>query len=293
MAGKKKLSRGFLTIAENNNIINYVRLAYGLALSIKATQSETSKVSIGVTPGTDVPDRYRDVFDEVIELPWEDHAENSHWKMENRWKIYHITPYDETINVDSDMLFTSDIKDWWDILAKKSFNPTVDVKTYRNEDVTGDFYRKVFIKNDLPNIYTGLMFFKKDNIVKELFELVEIIFKNWETFYYEFLDHERPGYVSADVVYGLATKILDMKDDLTNGDDGNIPTFVHMKSQIQNWNLNTERDINWMGIVPSYVTPNLEIKIAQYKQTLPFHYHIKKFLTDDIIYTYEKHLGIN
>lgn len=284
------MSKGFLTIAENNNIIDYVRLAYCLALSIKATQSDVTNLSVGVTPGTEIPDKYKDVFDQVIELPWEDDAKHSHWKMENRWKIYHITPYDETLNVDSDMLFTTDVGEWWNILDKTSFSPTMNVRTYRNELVTDDFYRKVFVRNELPNIYTGLMFFKKDSKTKEIFELVEIIFKNWETFYYDFLDHERPGFVSADVVYGLATKILGMNDELLHLED--VPTFTHMKSQVQNWNLVAENDINWMSIVPAFVTPNLEIKIAQYKQTLPFHYHVKKFMTDEIIETYEKKLGI-
>ena len=290
---KKNPTRGYMTIAENNNIIDYIRLAYGLALSINATQTDVKKISIGITPGTSVPDKYHQVFDEIIDLPWEDNAEYSHWKVENRWKTYHITPYDETVLVDSDMLFTSDIGDWWNIMSNKSFNPTTSVKTYRNEDVTDNYYRKAFIMNNLPNIYTGFMFFKRNNKAQELFDLVETIFKNWEKFYYEFLDNDVPGYVSADVVFGIATKILGMSDELFENNACSIPTFVHMKSQVQKWNLNTERDINWMGIVPSFVTPNLEIKIAQYKQNLPFHYHIKKFLTDEIIEIYEKKLGIS
>src|SRR5271157_3807356 len=100
-----KRERGFLTIAQNSADTDYIRLAYGLALSLKATQKENGYLSILVTPGTIVNKEYRWAFDEIIEIPWGDNATASRWKLENEWKAYHVTPYRETIKLDADMLF--------------------------------------------------------------------------------------------------------------------------------------------------------------------------------------------
>jgi len=40
------MSKGFLIFAENSDTCNYVEQAYALALSIKASQSKTTNVSI-------------------------------------------------------------------------------------------------------------------------------------------------------------------------------------------------------------------------------------------------------
>ena len=69
-----KRQRGFLTFAQNGQH-DYLRMAYGLALSLRATQSEPY-LSVVVTPGTVVPPHYRDVFDEVIDVPWIDEAQH-------------------------------------------------------------------------------------------------------------------------------------------------------------------------------------------------------------------------
>ena len=61
-------SRGFFTFAQNNDKVDYVRLAYGLALSLKQSQLEVSNLSIGITPGTVVDKRYAWAFDKIIEI---------------------------------------------------------------------------------------------------------------------------------------------------------------------------------------------------------------------------------
>ena len=50
-----------------------------------------------------------DNFDQIIPIPFGDAADDSEWKVENRWKIYHASPYDETIVMDTDMLVLQNI----------------------------------------------------------------------------------------------------------------------------------------------------------------------------------------
>ena len=95
------MSNGVCLLAQNNDKTDYIRQAYALALSIVA-KSPKQKVSL-ITNDT-VSDRYKTVFDKIIPIPWDDSATESNWKIENRWKVYHVTPYRNTIVFDVDML---------------------------------------------------------------------------------------------------------------------------------------------------------------------------------------------
>lgn len=278
---KFKRDRGFFTFAQNSKDTDYVRLAYGLALSIKATQREHGFLSIAVTPGTIVPEEYRWAFDEIIEIPWTDNAVNSSWKLENEWKAYHITPYRETIKLDTDMLFLADYTDWWDSLARNDISPTLDVVDYRGNTIRSDYYRKVFTENSLPNVYSGFFYFKQNERVQEFFQMVELLTFNWEMFTYEFLDSNRPKYFSTDVAFALALKILDLDGDFSTHIK-ECPTFVHMKSHIQGWAVDVTTE-DWTQYIGSYFTPDLKLKIGLQNQYYPFHYHLKNFLTDEMI----------
>lgn len=281
-------SRGFFTIAQDGPSGGYVRMAYAMAMSLRLTQKSVPGLSIGITPDTSVPDEYRWAFDEVIEIPWGDHASNSEWKLENEWKVIHMSPYDETIKLDSDMLFFSDIGRWWDEMALEDFVACNRVLDYRAGTVRNDHYRKVFSVNGLPNIYTAMMYFKKTDATHELFELVKFIYFNWQAMFENFLIPEhRPTQVSTDVVFALAMKILDL--DGSSRTERMIPTFTHMKTKLQGWKGGIDDD--WMRHMESFVTPELEFKIGNYIQHFPLHYYRKEFLTDEIIGYYERQLG--
>lgn len=272
------MSKGFFTLAQGSE---YIRNAYALALSLKYSQYEVTELTIGVDSIDSVPEQYKWAFDNIIEIPWGDHSAGDIWKRKNEWKAIYMSPYDETIKLDADMLFTNDISEWWEILQQSEIVFTTEVKTYRGLPAIDNVYRKTFIDNSLPNIYTAFFYFKKTDVVFELFKLVELITNNWQLYYENFLEaNSRPTFMSADVVFALACKLLEI-DRLNNNHHFDIPTFVHMKSQIQGWDNVTNE--NWPEYVPTYFTPDCDFKVGNYLQILPFHYHQKHFLTDEII----------
>jgi len=277
------LTKGYLILAQNSDSNDYVRMAYVLALSIKTSQQEVTSVSLITDVVDAVPEHYKEVFDHVIEIPWYDDALKSEWKIENRWKIYHVTPYDETILLDADMIFLTNIDHWWKYLSKNyNLFITSNVATYRNEIVTENYYRKVFVDNNLPNTYSAFTYFKKSKLAEEFWTLVEIIVKNWKEFYDKFLLNSKPKHLSIDVVFALAIKILDIEDSITTKFD--YPMFIHMKSRIQNWHTATD---NWMDYGGVYLTKQGSLKISNYQQTGIFHYTEKDFLNDYVEYVYE------
>jgi len=286
------MSKGYFTIAQGDQ---YVRYAYALALSLKLSQKEHSKLAIGITPGYKVPEEYAHAFDAIVEIPWGDAAADTTWKLENEWKAIYMSPYDETIKLDADMIFNSDLSEWRNVLGQSEVVFCTEASTYRNEKVESDYYRKVFTQNNLPNVYTAFFYFKKSDAAHELFKLAEHIYNNWQRYFFEFLEAEhRPAFVSTDVVFAIAAKILDI-ESLNMNPHIPVPTFVHMKTQLQKWHLDRNAPPipeEWNKVVQVYFNNDCELNIGNYRQTLPFHYHVKDFVTDEMIATMERKLGV-
>ena len=284
-------TRGYLILSQNTIKDDYNRLAYGLALSIKNSQTTNARVCLATdTPVKDLPGKYRSVFDHTVDIPWIDAAADSKWKIENKWKYYYMSPFDETIILDADMVFPTDISHWWDILAKKDVWITDKPRTFKGDIITSTKYRNAFVTNNLPNVYTAFMYFKKTELSAELFKMTEIIFNNWERFYYDYMDENRPKMLSGDVAYALAIKLLGIENECF-GKSEYLPSFVHMKAHLQGID---EKYIteDWTKHIPTYFAEDGKFKIGNYEQSLPFHYHIKEWLTDDIIRILEKRLGL-
>jgi hypothetical protein len=65
-----------------------------------------------------------------------------------------------------------------------------------------------------------------------------------------------------------------------------------MKSRLQHWPEDHLMNEDWTKMIPVYFNNDCQLKIGNYLQTLPFHYFVKEFLTDEIIMQMEKKLGI-
>jgi len=276
------MSRGYIVIAQNTPSVDYLQQAYALALNLKLTQKEVSNLTVCVDDTTEkfITDQHQKVFDRIVKIPWNDDAEEDRWKVKNKWKYYYMTPYDETVILDTDMIFPTDVSFWWDRLSTRDFWACTNVKTFRNENVTSDYYRKVFTGNNLPNVYTAFCYFKKCNLSAELFSLIEIIFQHWQRFYYKYLPNNKPEHVSGDVVYALAMRMLGIEHECTNPLLNSLPTFVHMKSHVQNI---PHLDQDWCESIPTYYRSYNDFKIGNFQQSLPFHYVNKEWMTKEKI----------
>jgi hypothetical protein len=276
----------FTMLAQNSNV-NYVKQAYLCALSIRAT-TPNSKICL-ITNDT-LDEKTASVFDNIIEIPWNDDAKDSEWKIENRWKIYHACPYENTIVLDTDMLVLEDMTRWWNYLQDRDLFFTSKVLTYRGEEVTSVAYRKAFNVHKLPNIYSGFHYFKKTDETKYFFKWLEIVMNNWELFYGQFAGgkyfQKTP---SIDLSAAIVTKILGLEEKITNKRI-DYPTFVHMKTHCQNWK--TSFSERWQDTVGVYLNNDLELKIGNYRQQGIFHYTEDDFLTDNIVKIYETYLGV-
>lgn len=288
------MSKGYIVIAQNSKSVDYLQQAYALALNLKLTQSSVSNLAVCVDENTKskITEKHRLVFDKIIDIPWNDDADKHDWKINNKWKYYYMTPYDETVILDTDMIFPYDVSHWWNIMSKRDVWATTKVRTYRGEVVTSNYYRKYFEANNLPNVYTAFFYFKKSDLASELFAMVEVIFQHWQRFFYKYMPAGKPDWLSGDVAYALAMQILGIENECTLENVNEVPTFIHMKSHIQNI-VDSAISDNWTDSLPTYYNNYSDFKIGNFQQTFPFHYVEKDWIKPSMIKQMEDLYGIS
>lgn len=266
---------GYLIVVAEHESIDYLQLAYGLALSIKNTQQEGyDKVAL-VINNKDRLLKLKSswVFDQVIE--W---SEETFW--DGRSWMDKLTPWEHTVCLDADMLFLRDYSHWIDYFVENSELYIANKSyTYRGDIVTGDYYRKTFIKNNLPNLYSMWTYFKKDsNLASEFFELGRYIIKNPTEFSNVFLSEHKPKVLGTDEAFALSAKILDISDDISYPLE--FPRIVHMKPMVQNWPWPADA---WSDHVGFYLNRKGQLKIGNYYQSDIVHYVEKDKINDEMI----------
>lgn len=269
------MSKGHVFLAQNSSC-DYVRQAYALALSIKKFNKTHNKTCL--ITNDQVPAEYKHAFDYIVPIPWTDLASKSEWKIENRWKIIHATPFKENIVYDTDMLLLNSNDHWWKYFNDKDLVFTNNVFDYRGSRVTSNFYRKAFVENNLSNVYTGCYYFKRTDTSYEFFKWLDIITLKWKEFYSKLNSPQK--FVSLDLNSALAIKYMGIEETscVTNSV---IPSFVHMKPYVQDW---ANIPSNWTDVLPVYSNNKFDLYVGNIKQQGLFHYVEDKFLTDEIIF---------
>lgn len=267
---------GYLIIINTDSDHDYLRMAYALALSIKNTQKPGFDQVALVIDDPKKIDQLKSqwVFDHVIEHD----GTKKGWDSRSWMDIY--SPFESTVCLDADMLFTRDYSHWAEYfiencdlyIANKSY-------TYRGELVTSDEYRKAFVKNDLPNLYSFYIFFKKDTeISKEFFSLNRSIIENPIQYSNNFLAEHKPKIVGTDEAFALSAKILDIQDQISYPLE--FPKVVHMKPMIQNWPWPANA---WSDHVGFYLNRKGQLKIGNYQQNDIIHYYEKDTISDELV----------
>jgi len=267
------VSKGFLVLAQNNKDVDYVRQAYALALSIRNSQTITK---ISLVTDDPVPEEYQTVFDKIIPIPFGNTEIVTPYRAENRWKLYHATPYEETIVLDTDMLLLEDIANWWTYCSNYDIKYTSRIRNYKMEIVEDSMHRRAFIANCLTSPYSALHYFKKSQTAYEFYRVLEFVCNNWEWCWDTFAPEEYQNWLSMDLAVAIAIEITGMHEQVL---DVNSPLeFIHMKSHLQNWRVNSS---SWQDFVLTNFSNTLSV--SNIPQRKIFHYIDNDFLTDEII----------
>lgn len=249
------MSQGYLLFAVDNKETNYNKLAEQCALSIKRTQPEGYNAVAIVT--NNVSKVNKSLFDFVIDY-------SGPAGMDSRSRAYDYTPFDETVLLDSDMLFLRPLDQIWDAMKKQDIYITCSPQNWKGEKFQYGKYREVFEKNFWPDVYNAWTYFKKSHTAKEFFDLVKIITDNPTPFINEFLPNTLYETMPTDEAFALALSILDINLPVWD-----FPRIVHMKpqtsDQFMDWTEKMRFSFNELG----------QVKVGVHQQAELFHY-IKK-----------------
>ena len=259
---------GFLTIAQNNSTVDYLELAYQQAKNIKLTQADSQYAVIVDQQTADaINSKHNDMFDHVIVLP-KDYAVDDSWKLANEWQVFALTPFKETIKLESDLLFTRDVSHWLHALRHRDICFSYHCRDYKDNVVTKTSYRKIFELNDLPDIYNGMYYFRYSQTSANFFKTAKEIYTNWDTVAVQLKQCDKIP--TTDVVFALAAKIVGTENCIIPSLD--FFNFVHMKSEIQGW---SDKQ-SWTDYVNVEQDQNV-IRINNLNQYQPVHYYDKTF----------------
>ena len=167
------MDKGFVIIAQNTDLVNYVQCAEQLAESIMRVMPN-AKVSLLSDDETNCK-----AFHKVIPLPYGDQAPDSDWKLINDWQVYEASPYKHTIKLEADMYMPSSVDYWWDILKERDLVVSTNIRDFKQNISHMRTYRRVIDDSELPEEYNGITYCKKSKIAEKLLDIVKHDFKNW------------------------------------------------------------------------------------------------------------------
>lgn len=275
-----KEQQGFVTFAQNTDEVDYLNLAYLQCLNIKATQKE-NKYAVIVDTATleKVNDIHRNTFDYIITLPYDNNDSTDTRKFANEYKVFRLTPFKETIKLESDLLFTRTIDHWWTAFRLRNVCLSTGAKNYLGLNKTIKKYREFFEANSLPDVYNGLMYFRFSQEAKNFFDCARYIQENWEYVKPTLKKclEEKP---STDVLYGLAALMVGEESCTIPSMD--FINFVHMKSGFNGWS----DSYSWLDTVMNERDGDV-MRINNINQYDPVHYYDKAYATQELIEYYE------
>jgi hypothetical protein len=229
------MTKGALIFAQNNGEIDYVKIAIFAAKRVKeylgipvslVTDSKTWLYQSDVNP-TDIFDQIIDISDNTDFIKSQNRSFHDgtvtrkilKWKNFSRSDCYDLSPYDETLVLDSDYIVCSDnLKNIWDNAYDFAiYKEAYDLSRWRTPYTYINQY-------SVPFYWATVFYFKKTNETAAFFELVKHIKSNWN--YYRTLYNIDSITYRNDFSFSIAINILAGGDISTNF-VGSLPSKLY------------------------------------------------------------------
>ena len=268
------MSRGYLAYAVGKECYQQ---AYLLALSLAASGNKEpfSIITDQITGEEDL------VFDQLIPAP---NVVEPTGRLHALGRTYSqsLSPYDETIMFDTDVIVMQNLSHIWDFYSHRDVCYLNTIYDYRGQPIVNDRNRTATTSNGLPNVYCGMHYFCNSEASTQFHNQLITIAENWEEYYAKFFRKNKPDYLSMDFMLSVAMQMYGT-EHLTVS----MPKFVHMKPRIQGWKLPAE---NWIDRTSYTLTPDLNLAVCGWPQDTVFHYVEPEFVTNELIRTFEEKL---
>lgn len=178
------MTRGFLIFAFNNGRYNYFKHACWIADRIeKYCGHETTIITDHASMGDELPDHMIKFADAEgfssrnFDYKNREKSAVAAWFNGNRYQAFDMSPYDETIVIDSDYIVNSDqlnllFESPYSFLTHRSVLDVCDKKSFEGHWTFGDI--------QFPHYWATVLFFRKDKKAKRIFDLITMIKENYK-----------------------------------------------------------------------------------------------------------------
>jgi hypothetical protein len=177
------MSRGVVLIAHNNEKIDYFSMAVHTAKRV------AKYLDLPVTIVTDYSSFYETsgVFDSVLYTVPNDtnYRKDAKWINKGRHRVYQMSPYDETLLIDTDYLINSR-------KLLDTFNIESDFVCHNNVRWLLDGHHQEWLhKSNVPSLWATVVKFNKTKKAEQIFDFMKIIETNYEHYsqIYKFIPH--------------------------------------------------------------------------------------------------------
>jgi len=256
-------SRGVVVFAFDTDSVQYTKIA---DLTARLVQKN---LNLPVTIITDRQSRFEFEFDNII---YYDPAEGNtrttathqtlKWRNFDRYMVYDLTPYDQTILLDTDYLVLSD-----SLLKLLDTPHDYLLQHHSTSDVGLDYSRMGPV--GLPFVWATTVIFNKCDRSQMLFNLVARVQRNYN--YYRALYHISDGNYRNDYAFAIANNIL---NGYSLEQDQTIPwPMFTLDKTVERMQADSKFIyIQYGDQHPATVTPHMDLHILdkQYLQTEEF-----------------------
>ena len=209
------MSKGVLLFASNNSMIDYVKQAYFLALRISKYLNLPTTIVTDVDIEKDYPN-FASAFDNIISIDsmltaftnkrYYDgslHKRMLPFNNGNRASAYNLSPYDETIVMDTDFIISNDI-------LNNCFEQSKDFLIYNDATHIGalgkpeEFNR--ISDTGIEFYWATVFFFRKTETNKVFFDLLNHIKENY--YHYRSVYQFKTNVFRNDIAFSIAIHIM-------------------------------------------------------------------------------------
>jgi hypothetical protein len=250
------MSKGILLFAFNIENVNYYEMAVATAKRINHFLNLPVTL---ITNEQSLPEIAHYTFDNVI-IASEDSTNKKGknlWLNKGRYRAYELTPYDETILLDTDYLVNSNrLIQLFDLYDDFMCVKTVSFLMSDRDE------QEIISQYSFTTLWATVMIFRKTPRVKQIFECLEIVQKNYV--HYASLYHFASGMYRNDYAITIALRIV---NGHTNDNKDYIPwNLIHLGKEI------TARRTNDMQFNTEYMLLNNDEKRKYiYIKDIDFH----------------------
>lgn len=216
------MSKGILLFAFNIENVNYYEMAVATAKRINHFLNLPVTL---ITNEQSLPEIAHYTFDNVIIAPEDSTNKKGKniWLNKGRYRAYELTPYDETILLDTDYLVNSNrLIQLFDLYDDFMCAKTVSFLMSDKDE------QEIISQYSFTTLWATVMIFRKTPRVKQIFECLEIVQKNYV--HYASLYHFASGMYRNDYAITIALRIV---NGHANDNKDYIPwNLIHLGKEI-------------------------------------------------------------